>query len=570
MSASDKKQQRKAAMAEGLTQKQLKEQAEAQAAKKQRMIYIAIGIVCAVAAAALLIWNATDSMRDRAQMKEPAATVNGVEYSVADLRYYYSQARNNYYQYYSQFSAYGLNSYDPSVDDGAQWYNEAEGTTYADFFRESALSSLKQVAALCAEANAANFTASEEALEAVDDQLAEIDTTRMAYNLTRSAFFEQQYGITEDDFVRNLRNDILASEYSNHHEENISYDDAALDEYYKEHKDELDSYTYRSFLVDGAAPNPTDAEGNPVTDADGNTVTATDEEKAAAMAAAESKARTAAAEIQGAADKDAAFIEAAPKYVKENVKGSYEADPDYSLSSDVMGSTLTRNGSAIAEWLMDPDLQEGTVGVVESPNNGWFVVLFKGRKLDNDPTVDVRHILVSFETSDEDETDESGNKIPSQAEKDAAKTEAQALLDEWSGGEKTAESFGALAEEHSDDGRNSDGDLSAPGGEYTNVTKNYMVKPFNDWIFDSSRKEGDTGLVETSYGWHVIYFEGFNDPAWRHQAITSKQSNDQSEWLTEITDAMQANTADGMKYVGSANTATATPATPAPTAAAAE
>ena len=35
-----------------------------------------------------------------------------------------------------------------------------------------------------------------------------------------------------------------------------------------------------------------------------------------------------------------------------------------------------------------------------------------------------------------------------------------------------------------------------------------MVDTFNDWCFDASRQPGDTGIVKTTYGYHVMYFVG--------------------------------------------------------------
>ena len=58
------------------------------------------------------------------------------------------------------------------------------------------------------------------------------------------------------------------------------------------------------------------------------------------------------------------------------------------------------------------------------------------------------------------------------------------------------ESFAALAEEHSEDGRNSETkDLNAPGGLYESIFKGQMVSSFNDWIFEEGRKAGDVGLA---------------------------------------------------------------------------
>lgn len=547
MSASDKKQQRKAEMAEGLTQRQQKELAEAQAAKRKKSIYTAVGVVCAAATVALLVWNGLSSTDHGGDV---AANVNGVDYTVADLQYYYVSARNAAYSQYQQFAAYGISmGYDPSVSEGVQWYNEEEGKTYADAFRESALEYLKQTAALCAQAKAENFTLSAEGQKTIDDQLAQVDLVCAQNGLTRSSYFAQSYGkgVTEKVFVRNLTNDVLASEYADHHEEGITYDEAALKAYYDEHPDTLDSYDYRIFTVDGSAPSSTDAEGK--------TVEATDEEKAAAMAKAKERADEAVDKLEAAsrADREKTFIELAPEYVSEAYKEAYAVE-GYSLQKQVLGSRLSSGGAASASWLMDSARKAGDVTAIEA-TNGYQVVLFLDRYLVTDPTVNVRHILIM---ADAPENDPQGT--PTQEAMDAAKAEAEALLEEWKAGDATAESFGALAYEHSDDGGS-----RGKGGRYSYISKGDMVSVFNDWIFDPARQPGDTGLVchngedAAYYGWHVIYFEKAEEPAWKGTAIEAKQSTDQSEWLTELTDAMEAAPLDGMQYVGVVSNALPTP-----------
>ena len=44
-----------------------------------------------------------------------------------------------------------------------------------------------------------------------------------------------------------------------------------------------------------------------------------------------------------------------------------------------------------------------------------------------------------------------------------------------------------------------------------------MVETFNDWCFDPSRQVGDTGIVKTNYGYHVMYFCG-SRPQWLEHA----------------------------------------------------
>lgn len=565
MSASDKKQQRKAAMAEGLTQKQQKEQAEAAAAKRKKTAYTIVGVVCAVAAAGLLIWNGVTSWQDRRHQNDVAATVGSETYTVADLQYYYAGARNSFYQNYYQYLS--LEGFDPSVSDGAQWYNEEENQTYADYFRQEALSSLQQISALCSAAKAEGYTLSEDGQKSIDNELASLDIYCAQYGLTRSSFLSQQYGsgVTEEVYLRNLTNSILASEYSQAHADSLTYDEAALQEYYSAHPDTLDSYDFRTFFISGAAANPTDADGNPLTDENGAAVTATDEEKAAAMEEAKKKADEAVAEIQSASDKDAAFVEAAPKYVSESVKEAY-ADPEYSLSTGVLGNNLSRNGSAYASWLMDSTRKKGDVASFEVSGSGYHVVLFKDRYLDKTNAVNIRHILIKADTDEENAgTDDYGYPIPTQAALDVAKAEAEALLAQWQSGDKTAESFGALAEEHSDDPGSKDN-----GGRYARVPQGQMFEGFDQWIFDPARVPGDTGLVENpqsgQQGWHVIYFEGV-DAYWEEIATQAKQSTEQTEWLTALTDAVEVVSTDSMRYVGPANTAVPTPsASPAESA----
>ena len=45
------------------------------------------------------------------------------------------------------------------------------------------------------------------------------------------------------------------------------------------------------------------------------------------------------------------------------------------------------------------------------------------------------------------------------------------------------------------------------GGLYTGINKNTnFVKPFLNWCIDENRKVGDTELVKSTYGYHVMYF----------------------------------------------------------------
>ena len=118
--------------------------------------------------------------------------------------------------------------------------------------------------------------------------------------------------------------------------------------------------------------------------------------------------------------------------------------------------------------------------------------------------VDVRHILLMPEGG----TTENGKTVYSDEEWEACRAAAQAVLDEYLAGELTEERFAELANQYSTDpGSNTN------GGLYTDVYVGQMVEPFENWCVDASRVVGDTGLVQTSYGYHVMFYVGY-DLAW--------------------------------------------------------
>lgn len=139
--------------------------------------------------------------------------------------------------------------------------------------------------------------------------------------------------------------------------------------------------------------------------------------------------------------------------------------------------------------------------------------------------VDVRHILIQVEGGT---TDEEGNTTYSDEEWAACEAEAQAILDSWLAGEKTEDSFAALANEKSEDpGSNT------VGGLYEQVFEGQMVTEFNDWCFDESRQYGDYGLVQTSYGYHVMYFVG-SEPMWKYYAESDWANEQANKLLTDL------------------------------------
>ena len=77
---------------------------------------------------------------------------------------------------------------------------------------------------------------------------------------------------------------------------------------------------------------------------------------------------------------------------------------------------------------------------------------------------------------------------------------------------------------------------------------------FNDWMFDTARKPGDTELIENTQsgqqGWHVVYLEKQGELLWRSTAEDSLRSDDMSAWTKEIESGYSASEGSGIVYVG--------------------
>lgn len=123
-----------------------------------------------------------------------------------------------------------------------------------------------------------------------------------------------------------------------------------------------------------------------------------------------------------------------------------------------------------------------------------------GIKKDGSYTIDVRHILVLIDNV----VAEMGGGATTDAHWTACQEAAQEIYDEYLGGDLTEARFGELANKYSDD---QNGNVTN-GGIYTGVKPGDMVESFNDWCFDENRQVGDTGLVKSPYGYHVMFFVG--------------------------------------------------------------
>ncbi len=114
----------------------------------------------------------------------------------------------------------------------------------------------------------------------------------------------------------------------------------------------------------------------------------------------------------------------------------------------------------------------------------------------------VQHLLVPLEGGTKGE---DGKTIYTDAEWEACRQKAQALLDGWKAAEMTKETFAQLIEKNTTNKTN-----LLYGGTISNFKKDdikaQVGEAFENWSMDEVRKAGDVELIKSDLGYHLVYF----------------------------------------------------------------
>ena len=533
MSASSKKKLRNAEQLSQLTERQQAEQKEAKKLKVFSIAMVAAVALMVVFAIGIVTSNAIKKANmGKAERETVAVTIGDHEISAAEFNCFFVDAVSNFYgQYGSYASLFGLDVTKALED---QFYDEENKVTWADEFVNSAKENVKAVYGIVDEAEANGFTLTDEDKAAIDSQIATMSTYAALNGYSNvDGYMQAMYGTgANEEVVRNyIEACYIAQAYQNSVSEGLEYTAADIEAKDAENPAVFSTFSYNSYYLAANKFLEGGVEGE-----DG-TFTYSDEEQAAAVEAAKEAAKslTSATSVE--------------EFNKAIAALEVNAEVENASSTASTNTSYDYVNSVIQSWVTDSQREEGDMKVIASTTtdedgketiNGYYTVYFIERN-DNEMLLqNVRHILAKFEGGT---TDENGTTTYSDAEKAAAKEAAEQILADWQAGEATEESFAALANEKSDDG---DG---TTGGLYENVYPGQMVVNFNDWCFDEARTAGDTGIVETEYGYHVMYYVGASEQTYRNYMIENTlRSEDVEAWYTAIVEA-QTLTDGSFEYV---------------------
>ncbi len=544
-----------------------------------------IGVaVCAfLLVACIALWGFTSWVpRILTVAKSDHFKVNGGE-----MTYFVNTLKNNYINTVSQYgstyltqlgidasdtSLTGLKSQKCALDSGKSWY---------EYFLDQAKNQVEQMFVLCEAAKAEGMKLDDSEKESINESIKSMkesaEELAKAYaengytGYSVSYFLTQQYGngVSEGNVRKAMELSALSSKYLKAYEERIKAD--VTDEEIQKYFDANPAVFLTADVYSYSFPAVLELKGSE----------ATEEEKAAYETAKE-KAKKLAEELAACADKDA-FIAKAVEYITgtyaseqfdslyeaekskiaedkrptdeklasdrnkiltslvkkvkgevdkldkpatstqkdtyeyiinkvcdellEDVQGAYDAinetsSVDYSDPADKEATDLTK-------WLFDSARKAGDKTMIksEAEKKSTYTAYYLDAPAHRDDTVtkNVGHILFSTEKYEKAEE---------------AKKKAEEILAQYKAGNQTKEAFEELAKQYTADG----------SVFYDNVNKGQMVESFEEWLFDEARTVGEVGIVETTYGAHIMYFVGDGEVAWKVTALDGVYGEKYDAW----------------------------------------
>ncbi|MEE0968416.1 MAG: peptidylprolyl isomerase [Clostridia bacterium] len=476
-------------------------------------------------------------LRSKTVMESENYKISGTVMKVATMSAY----RNFLNTYGDLVSYFGL---DTSKSLESQEYGEG---TWLDYFRDGAETTLKSALVYAEAAKEAGVTLDEDEKKAIDESMDAIGTVALANGYNERSYLALLYGkgVNINDVREFEELMTLAGKYETkvRNDTKDSITDEEVSEYYDENKDnfaisDVLSYTETIKISSDLSEEEKAAKKLEIlAKFDAMKAAQSEEEfKAALLAyyketAKEDDEETPEDKVEAAlttVKKSQVALEEASEWLFEQKDGEYvRAEGDLKLFVDdaeapkaddktendenngvETAETETGDTDEAVESETDTSSDSETAAAeTDAPENeetkptelSYTVTIYyvvKAPYANEELTKNVGHILFSL------------NSYASEAE---AKEAAGKVYDEFVAGDKTKESFEKLAEENTDDS----------GIFYEDVLKGEMVSEFDAWIYDEARKEGDTGVVLTDYGYHVMYFMGDGIESWASECKTS-------------------------------------------------
>ena len=469
--------------------------------KSSTIIKAVICVVVAVALVAGIVFTGAGFSILSATRLIPVATIGDTKVTPGQYSYYYTRA----YNAIAEDAA--TNGFDTSKAPDEQYKKEDDGTEtlWSEVIAENALKAAQQTVAYYNAAADAGITLSEDQEEELKTTINEYKEYAKSSGVSFNAYLKSQYGpgFNEKEFTEQLRMEIITQNFGEDKVDEIqkSISDEEIEKEYKANQKKYDYSDVRFYTVSAKKITKNDGE--------------TDDAFKARQAEETKKAVATANEIIANVTDENSLIEAVKTHNKTETDQTRKV---IAATYDVLNAAVSEDG---AEWVYDAARKAGDKTVIEGENAAYIIYCMKPAY--NANSVSVRHCLVKFDAKDENNVTDD--------EKKAAHKKASDLL-AGLGDKFTEKDFSAMVTENTDDTAS-----AATGGLYENIRiSNSFVENFETWSFDPARKAGDTGIVETEYGYHIMYFVSNNtdDLDWKNTILIIK-GNEKLEEFYDVT-----------------------------------
>ena len=456
--------------------------------KQKNLITTICVILAAILVIGLVVYNRLADtgflLRAKTAAKSDHYTADG-----AMMAYWFG---STYQSYASMLSSYGY--LDTSKSLKTQQNSLTGSGTWYDYFMDGAKTSAAQILGLCDAAYEAGMTLTDEEKASIDETISNLETSAKNAGYDANTYLALSMGnpIRVGDVRKCLELSTLAQKYSTEYANSLTYTDDQLAAYCEENPDTFNGIDYLYYTLSAEDFAEYDDDGNPLTDSDANSA----------------KAKEAADTLAAATSADA--FRTALKGILTDLSKS-EDDITDALSGIERIHVTASNLSSDAADLFDLSAGSTLVTPEEDGATSYTVYLVtKTAYRDETKTRSVRHILLSSSTYEDSTTPD-------------------AVYAEWEASGFTLDKFLELSEQY-----NEDTGSASNGGLYANLAYGDTVADFNAWVYDASRQPGDHGMVETTYGWHILYFVGESDvTGWEATATSALKSSDSNALLTE-------------------------------------
>ena len=445
------------------------------------------------------------------------ATVDGQKISIGMYDYYYASIVS----YYEQYASYGYYSLDTTKDYSKQYTTDDDGNkiSWQKFFETEALKEVEQITTYYSKALEEGVTLTSAQKKTIEKQISTLKDSASQNDVSLDQYIKANFGTycSEDTIRIMLEQYYLSANYKGKFKCETKVTDNDVDKYYNDHKND---YKKIEFYYIASPYDATDDNSKNESIKTAEKIMAKMKDKKSVIALVpEVYSSYIDSQVKSSMEQDSTLTE---KKAREEAVKSYESN----VVTTVSGSDSPFDDK-MNTWLFSDDTKVGSKKYYIDESAGYIYIVLKTSKasVEEDETYTVRHILVAPESGSNSSSSTSEKAEYTDEQWAAAKKKADSILAKFNKTDKSEYEFAKLAEQYSTDSAStSSGSNDSFGGLYESVTLGQMVPDFEKWSIDDSRKYGDTGIVKSDYGYHIMFF--INDcPEYQSKIIAQIKSD---------------------------------------------